>query len=104
VQTEELKLLGALDERTKQLLDTAKQQRTDIGNIFAKLDTFPCVSHDENINVLLEWKTNCNGDDRNLKLETAKGAISLKNAIVGGVIIALISQLPAIIMLIQNAK
>lgn len=104
MESEELKLLGALDERTKLLLSNQQGQRAAIGKIFERLERLPCTSHDENINELMGWKSDCNGNTKAEHIEQVKGTISLRNALTVGVIITLIAAAPSIILIIQNAK
>ncbi len=104
MESTELKLLGALDERTKLLLSNQQQQHADIGKIFDQIGKLPCTSHDENIETLMTWKGLCNGDKQAERIEQVKGTISLRNALIGGGIIALITALPSIVLIVQNGK
>jgi len=64
-----------------------------------KVNGLPCVAHGQDIETLIGWKKECNGNREATRLEQLKGGISLKNAIIGGVTIALVSNIPSIILM-----
>ena len=47
-----------------------------------KLDGLPCAANVADIKELKKWKGNCNGEKSAKNLESFKGMISLRNAIV----------------------
>lgn len=77
---DELKLLGALDERTANILNNQERQTKDIGRIFERLDQLPCQEHKSKIDSLCEWQKG----SKDLNSIDRTGAQNRKTALVGG--------------------
>lgn len=107
---EEMILLGKLSGQVETLIQGQETQNKSIGKLFDGLNeinkvlsALPCSAHEDMIQLLNEWKDSCLKVNQDVKLEEVKGVISLRNAIIGGIIIALISNIPSIILLLQKA-
>jgi hypothetical protein len=68
-------LVGGL-EKGMGLLEEQMKSAND------KLDKLPCATHTTEIKELKVWKQTCNGARANRNIESFKGMISLRNAII----------------------
>lgn len=107
---EEMILLGKLSGQVETLIKGQETQNQSIYKLFEGIDqinqalsALPCSAHADKIETLNDWKDNCAKASQDVKLEEVKGSISLRNAIIGGIIIALISNIPSFILLLQKA-
>jgi hypothetical protein len=102
---EEIMILGKLSGQMGAVIDTQKGQTETIGKIFDRLDKLPCNDHSATIKSLCDWKDSCGDLEIGKMLETHKGTISLKNAIIGGVILVISTALiETIVNLIFTGK
>ena len=53
-----------------------------ISEMSAKITDLPCNTHTEQIETIIQWKTQCVENEQFKKQEKFKGSISLKNAII----------------------
>jgi len=75
-------LVGEIRGGVTAVQKAQEDQAKNIGKIFDRIDKLPCASHDESIDALQTWKKTCNGTSEQLKVEQAKGGISLKNTLI----------------------
>ncbi len=67
----------------KGTLDNVKVRVEGIGE---KVNSLPCVLHTSQIEILDNWKKNCNITEQTEKIEQYKGNISLRNMVIIGVL------------------
>ncbi len=86
---EEIILLGKVSGQVETILSNQEAQSKSIGKLFDGLNdvnkallAFPCSTHEGKLKLLGDWKDACSKDDANIKLETVKGGITLKNALI----------------------
>ncbi len=102
--------IGELTGTVSALTASIGDQREDIGKLFGSINgvkleisKLPCSEHQGRLCKVEGWQTTHNGVDKDINMEKIKGSISLRNALIGGTLIAVISQIPAIILLFQKA-
>jgi hypothetical protein len=71
-----------------------------LSSVHERINALPCVQHTEQIQTLTTWKADCTDESK----EKFRGGISLKNAIIAGIIIAVISNIPNFIILLGHLK
>ncbi len=99
---EEFMILGKLSGQMEAVLGEQEKQSSSIGKIFDRLDKMPCKEHGSVLLELKNWKVDCNGNVQAEHLEHVKGSISLRNAVIGGIAIAIISNIPSIILILSK--
>lgn len=91
--------IGRLQEGQSAVRTAVVELTTSTDALTEKVNTLPCAVHSGDIETLMAWKTQRNGNNQAVNLEKLKGSISLKNAIIGGITIALVSNIPSIILI-----
>ena len=69
-----------------------------VTTLSGRLDNLPCNNHTTALKSLNDWRNKCEDMDSDKELETLKGGISLKNALIGGIGIAGVTTILNIII------
>jgi hypothetical protein len=113
MESEERQLLGELKGQVGMILPRLTELNTTIGNLFKSVDEvktavarFPCEEETRRLDRAekdIQGLQGCiSAEGVTTRAEKLKGSISLRNAIIGGIIIAAVSNIPTIILILTK--
>ena len=73
------------------LQGTMNSVKEQVGSIDSKVDALPCVNHSDALKNLETWQKSCTNGKKMIETEKMKGSISLKNAVIGIILTAVLS-------------
>ncbi|MDD5510857.1 MAG: hypothetical protein PHI12_08605 [Dehalococcoidales bacterium] len=85
--------IGRLQEGQAAVRAAVEDLTTSANSLAEKVNSLPCAVHSGDIETLLNWKAQCNGNKETVKIEKLKGTISLKNGLILIVITAVVTGL-----------
>lgn len=86
-------LIGELKNGQAAVKGAVEDLTVSTNSLQKTINELPCATNSRNIELLVDWKTQCNGTNQATKLEQIKGTIGLKNGLILIVLTAVVTGL-----------